>query len=1754
MTFANMSAQSIDRLWKSYDEAIRDDRPKTAMTVLEQIKAGASEQRLAWDYYQACSRYVECGRRINWKDAEKLEKALEKELEEYDEPVLTFYHMKRTARYGQLNHIKEHEERLKAGKHTEFYGNDYSFTGYVFSSILLQTVQNDYEYALWSCLESGEKTAAGMLEVFYSGSYPKAALLEFSQCDLHDVNALKEYAARYKGKASSLLAKQNLLQIKYNELLKKKNQDQEDYIRLRKECKDFLSEKAGFSSSEKAVAGCATMVESLLEQLDEKSFSFNVRRGVMEVSFKNLDKVKYSFTKDKEKDITKFLTKDKVKEDEKLPSGVITNSTRRFFLEDMEKLSVKDLDDGDYLIELSAGLKKEKQCYTKYSISIAVKRDVNGHAVFAADTWTGRPVDKCDFFLFDSDGKLISEARAVKLHGFTYLPEEMEKAIKVWDSKLICSFRDEKDRLHISRMHRFNEYLYPQDATPDIWSAVIIPDRAAFHPGESVHFKSVIYHGDPKDALQTAEEGTEVTVSLCDPKGKLVEEQTLKTNSFGSVAGQFTLPADRSKGLYLIKVSRKNRELESVSVQVDEYVLPSFTLSFDRQEKFYLPGDAVCFSGTLKSYSGHSLSGADIRYYVSIDGDKLSEGELELDSDGGFKVTTPESAMKDLYWYSYANIRITVTDATGETLEWQNSTPVRRDIPLRTAILNQNEGKVMPIREEAFTDATKIVSEDKVVMYFDCLRHKSLSIVYTLWQGKVIIAKGKAEAGEKTEIDLSGKPSGLYHIDVEAEAKDANGNKIERKERSQIVKISENDTQFNVQSESIISLVKSENIAIQFGAGLQDIWACVELAGMSGKAYKSELVHIRKGEMKTITYAFDPGYSNSLLLKVIYFSDGECQQWSREFTNKAKTLKLPLSFSRFTDKSGPRKLSTFEISTLADVECAVSVFDKSTDAVKANLWREVALQPSTPVLNYTVCLGMDYSSYNEVTTGYGRSGKLGRPVIMSKSAAVTEDMVFEEDSAPMAMANADVMTETSQVLGMNAEQEQEAQVREDFAGTICFQPFLRSDAEGRLRFEVTAGDKLSTFYVYVYGHDREMKNATLKGEMLVSIPVKLSLTEPQHLCTGDRYVVKANLSSNLKTECTGTMTFSIYDGKDYKETKALATKQSHVTIPAGGTAPVDFEISVPDVKELGVLLKFTSVSGSDAVFVSIPVSPARQTLIEAHSAVMHPGESETALEESLRAMFVNVQGEEAGMRLTSLLGMVRNALPELIEPKGKDALSLSESLYARLLSEKIGKSDHAEVAETEKSAEERAGKSGTVTEVNAAPTEEAADSSSSNSQIMEKLLKCQNKDGGFGWFEGMSSSGIISAQILKMVGSAQERGLKMLPEENIKKAVRYLDRTYFSEENSCYWHCRVSMDQYAFIRSMFPQIEFSTEELDKKLYCTFRKELPKYLVPRKARGLNSYILSKARRLRTLMLLGGSEEGLKLAKAFGIRFFTSRRISKSINADLSSLLEYAVEHKSGGMYYPNAVMPFRGLLESELEAHSMLCDLLRDSKKAGLLADEKVSDGIRLWLMIQKETQQWEKEPAYVEAIASVLDGSDYILQTKVMSLTKNYTVPFEVIQKSSNGMSVSRSFRLIESDGSMKEIAEGDILKVGDKVEARYSIWSEENRSFVHLNVGRPASFRPVNQLSGRYGWWLAPLRIDDFYTITPQGYREVGISGSEYWFDVYPEEKTTLTELFFVTQEGSFQMPVAEIECLYAPHYRGNDGCHHNPMVSQGR
>jgi hypothetical protein len=628
-----------------------------------------------------------------------------------------------------------------------------------------------------------------------------------------------------------------------------------------------------------------------------------------------------------------------------------------------------------------------------------------------------------------------------------------------------------------------------------------------------------------------------------------------------------------------------------------------------------------------------------------------------------------------------------------------------------------------------------------------------------------------------------------------------------------------------------------------------------------------------------------------------------------------------------------------------------------------------------------------------------------------------------------------------------------------------------------------------------------MQNAIAEKEMVVSLPVKVSLLEPRFLYEGDTYNAAVTVSSIADGPVTGVIKLAVPGG--------LIQSSGSVTLAPGETKTVSFPVKVPasssfsgsSRESLVLTASFQAPDFSDAVRVKIPVYAAAQTLTEAHSAVLLSGANRNKVLEHLRDMFVNVSGDKAELKEITILDMVKDAIPDHVEPSGRDVLSLTEAWYVRLIA-------------------------GTLSVIPDSDRESPA----AEDDLLSKILACRNSDGGYAWFEGMHSSPVITAVVLERFAKLRDRGFDV---PDAEESVKFLDNAMFGTQKPiwCGW---LSDAQYMHVRAMYASVPFDVKpvsQADKKRMADFKKYAKNYLTPSKkdGRGLQGQILAKARRLLTLRNLAASSEGIALAKAWGIGLTVGAKLNKSIKADVVSLLEYAVEHRDGGWYYPNAVMPWRGLLESEAYAHALLCNLLSDPSFSGSSRESPaaIADGIRLWLMLQKETQKWDEDPAFVDAIDAILNGSKEVLDTRVLALSATYEAPFKDIKAAGNGFTIDRKFyRTVVGSSEPVEIKPGDPVGVGDKIQVRYNIWNGENRSFVKLTAGREAALRPVQQLSGLSGWTL---------------YRNVKAECTEYFWEVCPEEKTTVTEEFYVTQAGSFTAPVMVIESLYAPHYRAN-------------
>ena len=1657
----------LTALWEKYEAAKKADKPKTEAEILSQIKAQAKENRYSVDFYDAATKYVDAVARRNWKEREPAREALKQEIEDYNDPIVTFV--------WKDQNCFEGTEALKAfTKGKTFDGRNEPFyrgVGTFLAGVLPHFIENDAEYVLWRLVAKGDKESVQKLQEQIGTKYPAAPALEYWQAgNIIDKDkrekAMGELAAKYKGTAAGLLPKAAHMGYAFQHIEESKPETDAPYKAFYQECKAFEKHRASFRGEEGIIAERVTSVRNQIENLEGKSLGISFDKGKLVVLFRNMATAKVNLYQDNAKKAYK--------------TWEVKNPAGSFYKQDTVKIDLPKLADGDYQAEVVNGKVASSNSYEQYTLSIANRKDSKGLNVYVADHISGKPLTRATIYL--KKGSSVVASASMKLDGFTPLPASITKHISTKSSYTLYA---ENGTRKSKTVWIQNGEDYYGDSSKEV-RCNIYKDRGAYNPGDELQFKAVLYSGDPMLKYQ-ALEGRKVTAILNDSEGNELEKLSLKTNSYGSVSGKFTLPKGLRNGWFTLEIKDGKNYVGGDSFRVDEFVLPTFEIALDKVDKLFLEGDDYPVTGSVTSYSGHKLSGArailTLKNYVETE----YEAEYEIGTDNRFSFTIPKVKAGS------HNATVKVIDATGETMEKGYWFYIGTELSVDMTVVNAAPGE-FTLKDERPSGGRgwwtpriqrAIVTDDDIVLKLQARNDGGNPVPLPVHYELADLREGTVTSGES--VSLKGVPAGVYTLKTSVEERGAKGS---AEMKILVLRPQDKEIPADVKAVFLPGVETVDGpVSARFGSGEGTAYAQIALYGDRKEVLVTKSV-TAKG-MADLKLDYKKAYPDAVRLQIFWFIDGKAWAYDKQYRRAKTRLDLPLKFTRFTSDAYPGTEYTFSLKTAAGVEALAAVWDKSIDAVARNWW------PAVSMADYSVAyvsvnsacgrvsgggIAMDDDAVLESVVAYGSPARMS---LRSKSASVNA-MVMEDAVAMAPMAEESVENESADAGSGSAEDD--VPIRSEFANSLCFQPHLVSAKDGTLSFSFKTSDKLSTYYVRVYAHNAAMQNALEEKEMVVSLPVKVSMLEPRFLYEGDTYFAAVTVSSIASEPVSGVVKLAVQGG--------LIQSSGPVTIPAGETVTYRFPVEVSAMEGLALTASFVAPDFSDAVRVTIPVYPARQTLTEAHSAVLLAGMSRDKLVEDLRSRFVNVSSEQAVLKEITVLDMVKDAIPSHVEPSGKDVLSLSEAWYTQCIAAQLLDSPI-------KSANDGEGKSANDGEGEPA----------NGGDLLKQILACSNSDGGFAWFEGMNSSPVITAVLLERFALLKARGVEV-PEASA--SVKYLDKVMFGTQKPL-WYGWLSDAQYMHVRALYAAVPFEVQAVtkaDKQRLADFKKYAKSYLTPSKAegRGLQGAIIAKARRLLTLRALASSSEGIALAKAWGIGL--TSKLRKSITADVESLLEYAVEHRDGGWYYPNAVMPWRGLLESEAYAHALLCRLLSSDSA-------EVADGIRLWLMLQKETQKWDAEPAFVDAIDAILSGSAAVLDTRVLALSATYDAPFDAIKAAGNGFTVEREFFL-----NGVAVAPGTELSVGDKITVKYKIWNAENRSFVKLDAGREAALQPVRQLSGLSGWTM---------------YRNVKAERTEYFWEVCPEENIVLEEEFYVTRAGRFRAPVLVIESLYAPHYRAN-------------
>lgn len=228
--------------------------------------------------------------------------------------------------------------------------------------------------------------------------------------------------------------------------------------------------------------------------------------------------------------------------------------------------------------------------------------------------------------------------------------------------------------------------------------SVIFLDRKIYRPGQTLFFKGILT--EKKEGQKKVVPNTWVTITIYDANNEELKEFQLKTNSYGSVNGEYTIPKNVLTGRFSIEIEEGSDEKgkeetfwgnidyfypDRTGFLVEEYKRPRFEVNFNDINENYKLGDSIKVTGKAQAFFGAAISSAQVIYTIErmpLSGDPddyyyeketILEGTTETDAAGNFTIefaAIPESDAETLKNSTFLfRVKATITDLNGETRE-----------------------------------------------------------------------------------------------------------------------------------------------------------------------------------------------------------------------------------------------------------------------------------------------------------------------------------------------------------------------------------------------------------------------------------------------------------------------------------------------------------------------------------------------------------------------------------------------------------------------------------------------------------------------------------------------------------------------------------------------------------------------------------------------------------------------------------------------------------------------------------------------------------------------------------------------------------------------------------------------------------------------------------------------------------------------------------------------------------------------------
>ncbi|MEZ4961346.1 MAG: alpha-2-macroglobulin family protein [Saprospiraceae bacterium] len=847
---------------------------------------------------------------------------------------------------------------------------------------------------------------------------------------------------------------------------------------------------------------------------------------------------------------------------------------------------------------------------------------------------------------------------------------------------------------------------------------------------------------------------------------------------------------------------------------------------------------------------------------------------------------------------------------------------------------------------------------------------------------------------------------------------------------------------------------------------------------------------------------------------------------------------------------------------------------------------------------------------------------------MASAPAPTADMAYAKEEA--VVANGAVPTESQAGSGGDAPLKKpetdlsQVQVRTNLNETVFFFPHLMTDAEGNVVIKFTMNEALTRWKFLGLATTPDLKIGTTMKEVVTQKDLMVLPNPPRFFRENDEIEFTAKVSNLTEKTLAGEARLELVNaltGEKLDWSKITKVPQTiNFTAEGKQSARLAWRFKVPDITDVPVI-EHTVIAAagefSDAERSAAPVLSNRMLVTETMPLPVRGNETKTFTLNSLKNNTSNtLRNEGLTLEFTQNPAWYAvQALPYLMEypyecteqifsryyanslatsvanshPKVKAVFDKWRQYEPEALKSNLSKNEELKTALLEETPWVLAAQSEEQQKQNIALLFDLNRMAYEQEAALKKLQDRQLPGGGWAWFPGDRDSWYITQYVVEGLGHLQKLGVQDLENnpaawQMVEKAVRYCDARMVEhyedledmvKNGKAKWeddHMDYLVSHYLYTRSFFLE--------DKSAQASTGK------APLGAGG-KRYIALDGKISQVHDYYMGQAEKYWLNKGLYTEGMLSLALSRTGKATVAvqivrSLKERSLNNDELGMYwkYPTGWWWY----QAPIETHSLMIEVFND-----VANDAKAVDDLKVWLLKNKQTNNWKTTKATSEAVYALLSsGDNWLLEdqplkislpnaanskleqqvktaqqtaeagtgyfktripgenvtkdmatikvqnpNKVVAWGAMYWQYFEQLDKiktfEETPLTIKKQLFRVENSATgevLKPIKEGETLKVGEKLKVRIELRVDRDMEYVHMKDMRASGFEPINVLS-QYKW---------------QGglgyYESTRDASTNFFFSYLPKGTHVFEYPLRVTYNGDFSNGVTTIQCMYAPEF----------------